>query len=44
MAQALAMPEAERRRRMASLRRQVEEHNVYRWGGRILTDILELEP
>ena len=43
MEEALAMPEAERRRRMASLRRQVEEHNVYRWGGRILTDILELE-
>ena len=44
MAQALAMPEAERRRRMGSLRRQVEEHNVYRWGGRILTDILHLQP
>ena len=44
MAQALAMPESERRRRMGSLRRQVEEHNVYRWGGRILTDILHLQP
>ena len=44
MAQALAMPEVERRRRMGSLRRQVEEHNVYRWGGRILTDILHLQP
>jgi trehalose 6-phosphate synthase len=43
MAQALAMPESERRRRMGSLRRQVEEHNVYRWGGRILTDILHLQ-
>ena len=44
MAQALAMPEPERRRRMASLRQQVEEHNVYRWGGRIFTDILQLKP
>jgi len=36
--QALTMPEAEQRERMASLRMQVREYNVYRWAGRMLTD------
>jgi trehalose 6-phosphate synthase len=36
--QALTMPEAEQRERMASLRMQVREFNVYRWAGRMLTD------
>jgi trehalose 6-phosphate synthase len=36
--QALAMPVAEQRERMASLRASVREFNVYRWAGRMLAD------
>jgi len=36
--QALAMPAAEQRERMASLRASVREFNVYRWAGRMLAD------
>ena len=36
--QALTMPEAEQRERMASLRMTVREFNVYRWAGRMLSD------
>jgi len=35
---ALAMPAAEQRERMASLRMTVREFNVYRWAGRMLSD------
>ena len=36
--QALTMPRAEQRERMASLRMTVREFNVYRWAGRMLAD------
>ncbi|WP_088279137.1 trehalose-6-phosphate synthase [Ideonella sp. A 288] len=36
--QALTMPVAEQRERMASLRSTVREFNVYRWAGRMLAD------
>jgi trehalose 6-phosphate synthase len=36
--QALLMPDAEQRERMASLRMIVREFNVYRWAGRMLAD------
>jgi trehalose 6-phosphate synthase len=36
--QALMMPVAEQRERMASLRSTVREFNVYRWAGRMLSD------
>lgn len=36
--QALVMPAAEQRERMASLRMTVREFNVYRWAGRMLSD------
>ncbi|MGY4829074.1 alpha,alpha-trehalose-phosphate synthase (UDP-forming) [Sphaerotilaceae bacterium SBD11-9] len=36
--QALTMPAAEQRERMASLRMTVREFNVYRWAGRMLSD------
>jgi trehalose 6-phosphate synthase len=36
--QALTMPEAEQRERMASLRMTVREFNVFRWAGRMLAD------
>ncbi|MFO1329661.1 MAG: trehalose-6-phosphate synthase [Rubrivivax sp.] len=35
---AATMPAAEQRERMASLRSQVREFNVYRWAGRMLAD------
>ena len=44
MAIALAMPQPERQRRMALMRSQVAEHNVYRWGGQILSDSIALVP
>lgn len=36
--QAITMPKAEQRERMASLRMTVREFNVYRWAGRMLSD------
>ena len=36
--QALTMPSAEQHERMASLRMNVREYNVFRWAGRMLTD------
>jgi trehalose 6-phosphate synthase len=38
----LEMPAAERRLRMQHMRRQVMEHNVYRWAANILGDLREL--
>jgi alpha,alpha-trehalose-phosphate synthase [UDP-forming] len=40
--QALDMPPAEQRERMASLRGTVREFNVYRWAGRMLSDAARL--
>jgi alpha,alpha-trehalose-phosphate synthase [UDP-forming] len=39
---ALTMPEPEQRERMASLRVQVRESNVFRWAGRMLMDAARL--
>ena len=39
---ALAMPPAEQRERMASLRSTVREFNVFRWAGRMLADAARL--
>ncbi len=39
---ALAMPAAEQRERMASLRQLVREFNVFRWAGRMLLDAARL--
>ena len=38
----LEMERGERRMRMQRMRRQVMEHNVYRWAGNILGDLCEL--
>ncbi|HVZ44787.1 MAG TPA: trehalose-6-phosphate synthase [Ramlibacter sp.] len=40
--QALSMPPAEQRERMASLRATVREFNVFRWAGRMLSDAARL--
>jgi trehalose 6-phosphate synthase len=39
---ALEMPVAERRTRMQRMRRQVMEHNVYRWAATVLGDLRDL--
>jgi trehalose 6-phosphate synthase len=39
---ALSMPAVEQRERMRSMRRQVQDFNVYRWAGRMLVDAARL--
>jgi trehalose 6-phosphate synthase len=41
--QALEMPEEERRRRMYRMRAAVEENNIYRWAGKIISALLKFE-
>jgi alpha,alpha-trehalose-phosphate synthase [UDP-forming] len=41
--QALAMPESERQRRMRRMREQVAYNNVYRWAGKILSNLLKFD-
>ncbi len=41
--QAAEMPEAERRKRMQRLRSAVQENNVYRWAGKILSALLKFD-
>ena len=43
MHQAIIMPDTERQRRMRKLREQVEKYNVYRWGGKVLSELLKFE-
>jgi trehalose 6-phosphate synthase len=43
MQRALVMPPEERARRMQRMREHVERHNVYRWGGRMLSELLKFE-
>jgi trehalose-6-phosphate synthase len=37
------MPEDERRHRMERMRAQVRKNNVYRWAGRILSNLLRFD-
>src|SRR5207253_4866080 len=41
---ALTMPTAEQQRRMARMRRQVADHNIYRWAGMLLSEAGKLVP
>jgi trehalose 6-phosphate synthase len=43
MAQALTMPPEERTRRMQRMREHLERHNVYRWGGKVLSELLKFD-
>lgn len=43
MFQAVEMPLEERMRRMQRMREHVREHNVYWWGGRILSELLRFD-
>jgi trehalose-6-phosphate synthase len=39
---ALEMPVEERRARMERMRREVRDHNVYRWAGELITELSEI--
>jgi trehalose 6-phosphate synthase len=40
---AITMPEDERQRRMQRMRDQVQKNNVYRWAGRVLSNLLKFD-
>ena len=39
---ALTMPADEQRRRMRRMRQQVDDHNIYRWAGKLLAEVGKL--
>ena len=41
---ALEMDSQERSERMQRMRRVVREHNIYRWAGNLITELLEIRP
>jgi trehalose 6-phosphate synthase len=41
--QAVEMPQAERKKRMQRMRSAVQDNNVYRWAGKILSALLKFE-
>jgi trehalose 6-phosphate synthase len=43
MHQALTMPADDRARRMRKMRDHVQRHNVYRWGGKVLSELLKFD-
>lgn len=43
MYQAATMSESERTRRMQRMREHLERHNVYRWGGKVLSELLRFD-
>lgn len=40
---ALIMPEEERSKRMAKMNEHVHEYNIYRWAGKVISDLLKFE-
>jgi trehalose-6-phosphate synthase len=40
---AVTMPEEERKRRMKRMREHIARTNVYRWGGKVLSELLKFE-
>ncbi|MFA5160971.1 MAG: trehalose-6-phosphate synthase [Elusimicrobiales bacterium] len=40
---AVTMPQEERRRRMLKMKQVVEENNIYRWAGKIISELLKLD-
>jgi alpha,alpha-trehalose-phosphate synthase [UDP-forming] len=40
--EAIEMPEAERKRRMAKMRRTVAAHNIYRWGAAMISRLISI--
>jgi len=43
MHRAITMPPEERTRRMHRMREHLELHNVYRWGGKVLSELLKFD-
>ncbi|MBI4368589.1 MAG: trehalose-6-phosphate synthase [Candidatus Omnitrophica bacterium] len=43
IAQAFAMPPEERQRRMVKMRQMVGQNNIYRWAGKVLSQLLKFE-
>jgi trehalose-6-phosphate synthase len=43
MHQAILMPQEERTRRIRRMREHLEHHNVYRWGGKVLSELLKFD-
>ena len=41
--EALTMPEEERRGRISKMRQLIHENNVFRWAGRIISQLLNFE-
>ena len=41
--EALAMSEEERRKRMAKMRQVIQQNNVFRWAGKIISELLKFE-
>ena len=41
--QAVEMPQAERKKRMQRMRSAVQDNNVYRWAGKILSALLKFD-
>ena len=41
---ALTMPVIEQERRMQRMRAQVDDHNIYRWAGMLLSEAVKLAP
>jgi trehalose 6-phosphate synthase len=40
---AIEMPETERKKRMRRMRKTVQENNIYKWAGDIISDLLKFE-
>jgi trehalose 6-phosphate synthase len=40
---ALTMPDEERKKRMAKMREIVRQNNVFRWAGKIISELLKFE-
>jgi trehalose-6-phosphate synthase len=40
---AIEMPEAERQKRMRKMRNIVQENNIYKWAGDIISDLVKFE-
>lgn len=41
--EAVSMPKSEARQRMQKMRKQVAENNIYRWAGKVLSELLKFE-
>ncbi|MDD5566117.1 MAG: trehalose-6-phosphate synthase [Candidatus Omnitrophica bacterium] len=40
---ALSMPDEERKKRMSKMRDLIQQHNIFRWSGKVLSELLKFE-